>query len=211
MGVVPIICQIGCGISPSSLQPHAPKNSVNATPAEPNTRLTSFQKAIQGNLDQQIASKIRYIDAYYDGGEPPKDIGVCTDVVVRSYHAAGVDLQNELFADEKQNPTAYKSPNPDRNIDHRRCTRLIVFFQRHSKSLSQSADTHDWQPGDIVFYDTGNVGKIDHVAVLSAVKGHSGNYQIVQAWPRMLVHQTDQLFAHKIVGHFRWNRAATSH
>ncbi len=168
--------------------------------------LTPFQASIQASLEAQIASKIHYIDAYYDDGEPPKDIGVCTDVVVRSFRAAGIDLQSDLFTDEKKYPHAYKSDHPDRNIDHRRCTKLIVYFRRHSKTMSSSGLNRDWMPGDIVFYDTGNRGKIDHVAVLSANRGPSGNYQIVQAWPGMIVHKADTLFSHKIVGHFRWNQ-----
>lgn len=42
---------------------------------------------------------VRYVSSYvripYPGGDVPADTGVCTDEIIRSYRAVGVDLQKE--------------------------------------------------------------------------------------------------------------------
>ena len=46
------------------------------------------------------ADKVRYDGTYYKipypNGDVPKDRGVCTDVVIRSYRKLGIDLQKEV-------------------------------------------------------------------------------------------------------------------
>lgn len=37
-----------------------------------------------------------YVPLDYPGGDVPADRGVCTDVLIRSYRALGVDLQREV-------------------------------------------------------------------------------------------------------------------
>jgi uncharacterized protein YijF (DUF1287 family) len=45
----------------------------------------------------------RYVSNYvripYPGGDVPADTGVCTDEVIRSYRALGIDLQKEVHDD----------------------------------------------------------------------------------------------------------------
>ncbi|MEP6756471.1 MAG: DUF1287 domain-containing protein [Chthonomonadales bacterium] len=170
----------------------------------PDLHLTTFQQKLVTSMEQQKSANIRYKDEYYVGGEPPANIGVCTDVVVRAFRAAGVDLQKRLARDIAAHSGAYHVGRADRNIDHRRCTNLIVFFKRNAEELSNSAPTEDWLPGDIVFYDTGARGKIDHVALVGPNIGANSHPTIVQAWPGMMVQEIDGLFGHKIVGHYRW-------
>src|SRR5580692_11696366 len=83
---------------------------------------------------------VRYDPAYvriaYPGGDVPADTGVCTDEVIRSYRALGIDLQKEVHEDMASNFSAYPHKwnwllaKPDTNIDHRRVPNLMVFFQR---------------------------------------------------------------------------------
>src|SRR5262250_3132571 len=54
---------------------------------------------------------VRYVPNYvripYPGGDVPPDTGVCTDEVIRSYRAVGVDLQKEVHEDMERNFSAY--------------------------------------------------------------------------------------------------------
>src|SRR5207237_5427129 len=43
--------------------------------------------------------------------------------------------------------------HPDSNIDHRRVPNLMVFFQRKGESLSITARSEDYAPGDLVTWD----------------------------------------------------------
>jgi uncharacterized protein len=45
----------------------------------------------------------RYISRPYPGGDVPSNIGVCTDVIIRSYRRLGIDLQELLPLDIKSN------------------------------------------------------------------------------------------------------------
>ena len=83
----------------------------------------------------------RYISIPYPGGDVPSDIGVCTDVIIRSYRQIGIDLQELVHLDMKSDFDAYPSrkiwglTKPDTNIDHRRVPNLQVFFSRKGQTL----------------------------------------------------------------------------
>ena len=51
----------------------------------------------------QTAERVVYDGSYrriaYPGGDVPRHIGVCTDVIVRAYRAVGVDLQQRVHED----------------------------------------------------------------------------------------------------------------
>ena len=68
------------------------------------------------------------------GGDVPLETGVCTDVVIRAYRHAGIDLQVLVHEDMKANFSAYPRNwglrRPDTNIDHRRVPNLATFFRR---------------------------------------------------------------------------------
>jgi len=72
----------------------------------------------------------------FHGGGGGDNIGVCTDVVIRSYRKLGIDLQECANADMLKGFNQY--PNlpkwdrikPDSNIDHRRALNLRVFFTK---------------------------------------------------------------------------------
>jgi uncharacterized protein YijF (DUF1287 family) len=78
---------------------------------------------------------VRYVSDYvhiaYPGGDVPANTGVCTDEVIRSYRALGIDLQRETHEDMLRDFDAYphgRQRRPDANIDHRRVPNLMVFF-----------------------------------------------------------------------------------
>jgi uncharacterized protein len=153
----------------------------------------------------------RYDPAYvripYPGGDVPSDTGVCTDEVIRSYRALGIDLQKEVREDMVQNFAAYPrkwrwlSGKPDANIDHRRVPNLMVFFQRKGETLPITTHPENYGPGDLVTYDLG--GNVPHIGIVVNRKGAGGRYMIehnIGQGPRI----EDVLFSWKITGHYRY-------
>jgi uncharacterized protein YijF (DUF1287 family) len=142
------------------------------------------------------------------GGDVPADTGVCTDEVIRTYRAVGVDLQKEVHEDMVQNFAAYPNKrrwllaHPDANIDHRRVPNLMVFFQRKGESLPITSRAEDYVPGDLVTWDLG--GNVPHIGiVIDQNSRSSGRYMVVHnigEGPKM----EDVLFNWKITGHYRY-------
>jgi hypothetical protein len=155
---------------------------------------------------------VRYDPAYrripYPGGDVPADTGVCTDVIIRSYRAVGVDLQKEVHEDMVRNFSAYPRrwqwllAKPDPNIDHRRVPNLMVFFKRKGESLPITNRAADYFPGDLVSWDLG--GGVPHIGIVVGRKSpQTGRYMVVHnigSGPQM----EDVLFNWKITGHFRY-------
>lgn len=155
---------------------------------------------------------VRYVSAYvripYPGGDVPADTGVCTDEIIRSYRAVGVDLQKEVHEDMAQNFAAYPNKrrwllaHPDANIDHRRVPNLMVFFQRKGESLPITNKPADYAPGDLVTWDLG--GGVPHIGIVVDQKSRwSRRYMIVHnigEGPKM----EDVLLNWRITGHYRY-------
>lgn len=175
------------------------------TPLMAPERLSSFQRALLQDLDRQVRANIRYQDGYFQGGDPPPNVGVCTDVVIRSFRAAGIDLHRQVAEDIRRHSREYGIARPDPNIDHRRCRNLSRFFRRYALSLPVSGPQADWQPGDIVFWDTARNGKCDHVGMIANGRDEEGNPTVIQHWGGLHVAQTDGLFHFPIRYHFRWS------
>ena len=137
---------------------------------------------------------VRYDPAYvripYPGGDVPPHMGVCTDEIIRSYRAVGIDLQKEVHEDMVQNFSAYPRSwrvllaRPDSNIDHRRVPNLMVFFRRKERALPVSGRIEDFSPGDIVTWDLG--AGVPHIGVVVDQKSpQTGRYMIVHnIWTR---------------------------
>ena len=96
-----------------------------------------------------------YNGAYYEGGYPPEDIGVCSDVVWRAFKNAGYCLKDMVDLDIQNRLEYYpRVDKPDPNIDFRRVKNLRVFFKEHALSLTTDiTQISQWQPGDIVIFE----------------------------------------------------------
>lgn len=120
---------------------------------------------------EEVRKRPRYRDAYYAGGYPPENEGVCTDVIWRALHHAGYDLKAMIDEDIRQNTSLYPRVDEgrDANIDFRRVQNLKVFFQRHGQELTTEVIANDvdnlsqWQPGDIVTFALPH----EHIAIIS--------------------------------------------
>lgn len=155
---------------------------------------------------------VRYVSAYiripYPGGDVPADTGVCSDEVIRSYRALGIDLQKEVHEDMVSNFSAYPHKwawllaSPDSNIDHRRVPNLMFFFSRKGQTLPITSQGSDYSPGDIVAWDLGH--GLTHIGIVVDRRSLlSRRYMIVHnigQGPKM----EDDLFDWKIIGHYRY-------
>lgn len=107
---------------------------------------------------EQTAYTLHYDGSYrrmrYPGGDVPRDRGVCTDVLIRAFRAAGVDLQQAVHEDMQESfseyPQRWGLSRPDPNIDHRRVANLMTFFRRQKKSLSLPVQIPAVLPGDVI-------------------------------------------------------------
>jgi uncharacterized protein len=143
-----------------------------------------------------------YVHLRYPGDDVPRDRGVCSDVVVRAFRAAGVvDLQAAVHDDMRAHFAAYPRMwglrGPDANIDHRRVPNLMKFFERRGKSLSLR---DAYAPGDVVAWHLPN--GLYHVGVVSAARGAS-DYLVVHNIGYGAKNE-DVLRAWTIIGHYRW-------
>ena len=139
-------------------------------------------------------------------GDVPKNIGVCTDVVIRSYRSLGLDLQELVHEDMKSNfrlyPNIWGLSKPDTNIDHRRVRNLKVFLYRHGQSLPVTQNHDDYKPGEIVTWMLS--GNQPHIGILSDKRSPEGRPYVIHniGWgPR----EEDVLFNYTIDGHYRYS------
>lgn len=155
----------------------------------------------------QTKQHVRYDGSYkripYPGGDVPADTGVCTDVIVRAYRKAGVDLQKLVHEDMLKDFSAYPKKwgrrEPDANIDQRRVPNLMTFFARRGAALPVTKKAADYSPGDVVAWDLG--GGVTHIGLL--VDGKAGKPFVVHnigRGPQL----EDVLFDWAIIGHYRY-------
>lgn len=171
-----------------------------------------FLQKLNAAAIERTNHSVRYDPAYvrlpYPGGDVPADTGVCTDEIIRSYRAVGVDLQKEVHEDMVQNFSLYprkwyaSQGGPDSNIDHRRVPNLMKFFGRKGKTLPITNRAEDYMPGDLVTWDLG--GSVPHIGIVVDRKSpQSGRYMVVHnigQGPKM----EDVLFNWKITGHYEY-------
>ena len=163
-------------------------------------------QAAQDRLKHSVRYNGSYVKLDYPGGDVPANIGVCTDVIIRSYRAAyGFDLQKAVHEDMKANFSAYPKiwglTRTDRNIDHRRVPNLETYLKRQGASLSLSKKASDYQPGDLVSWRLG--GSLPHIGIVSDRKAGNGRPMIIHnvgEGPK----EEDVLFLYKMNGHFRF-------
>ena len=190
---------------------------VPAMPAAPPEAAASaganLEQALVAAAHERTEHQVRYDAAYvkldYPGGDVPDEMGVCTDEVIRSYRALGIDLQvavhEDMTADFGAYPTHWGLTKPDPNIDHRRVPNLQTFFARHGETKKRSEVASDYRPGDIVTWNVGRGGKhVDHIGIVSNVlSDDEGRYTVVHnigEGPR----REDVLFRWPVTGHYRY-------
>ena len=147
-----------------------------------------------------------YVALDYPGGDVPEKTGVCSDVVVRAFRKAGIDLQKEIHEDMKaarsDYPTKWGATSTDANIDHRRVLNLMAYFRRQGKSVTVSYDAAEYLPGDIVAWDL--TGGIDHIGIVTNMLSDSGDRYLIVHNIGAGTRVEDVLFDWTIKGHYRF-------
>jgi uncharacterized protein len=171
---------------------------------EPATKLGVILEAARNQVGVTVTYDPSYQTLSFPGGDVPMDRGVCTDVIIRAYRAAGIDLQLLVYRDMKDAfshyPRSWGLSRPDPNIDHRRVQNLAVYFSRHGQVLPLSKEAADYKPGDIVTWK------------LSDGRPHIGLIvdEIADGRP-LIIHNIgmgakveDILFSFTMTGHYRY-------
>lgn len=110
----------------------------------------------------ELPHHVRYVPDYvridFPMGDVPQTTGVCTDVVIRTLRACGVDLQEEVNQHRKR-----KGKATDTNIDHRRVPNIGAYLADHPDWMVVSSDELV-KPGDILWWKVGRK-RTNHVGV----------------------------------------------
>ena len=170
----------------------------------------SLEKAALNRTSFEVVYDGSYISIKYPNGDVPSDIGVCTDVVIRSYRKLGIDLQQLVHEDMVSAFSKYPSKRiwgltkPDTNIDHRRVLNLQVFFRRKGKELPVSDNGLDYDSGDLVTWVL--PGNLPHIGIVTSAKSKDGKRPLIVhnigGGPKL----DDMIFDYKITGRFRYRQ-----
>ncbi|PQJ49100.1 DUF1287 domain-containing protein [Vibrio jasicida] len=168
----------------------------------------SLAEAAKERTQYDITYDGSYYQIGYPNGDVASDIGVCTDVIIRSYRKLGVDLQVLVHEDMRDNFSAYPSKRiwglarTDRNIDHRRVPNLQMFFQRHGVEIPISNDGHNFKPGDIVTWML--PGNLPHIGIVADDLSTDKRRPLIVHNIGGGVVLEDMLFDYPITGHYRF-------
>lgn len=128
-----------------------------------------------------------YVAIKYPMGDVPREIGVCTDVVIRAVRNAGIDLQKALHDDIVRAPKSYPmvKGKGDTHIDQRRVKTLLPYFKRHWELHTAAFDDpkDPLRPGDVIFMDTfPSRSGPDHIGILSDRLNDQGQPLVINNW-----------------------------
>jgi uncharacterized protein YijF (DUF1287 family) len=176
--------------------------------APPSTAEPTLLAKVLAGAHSQIGVTVGYDPTYrripYPGGDVPIAAGVCTDVIVRAYRQAEIDLQKLVHEDMARAfdryPQIWGLRGPDANIDHRRVPNLATFFARHGTKLPVSMRGEDYEPGDIVTWRLAS--GVPHIGLVA---------DEVRDGRPLMIHNIgggsqleDVLFAYTVTGHYRY-------
>lgn len=160
----------------------------------------------------RTAVRVTYDGAYrripYPGGDVPDHVGVCTDLVIRSYRKVGVDLQRQVHEDMQAAFSAYPRlwglSRPDSNIDHRRVPNLQTYFRRRGAGLPVSRNAGDYLQGDLVTWML--PGNLPHIGLVTNRRSPDGKRPLIVHNIGRGPELEDMLFDYQITGHYRYRK-----
>jgi uncharacterized protein YijF (DUF1287 family) len=122
-----------------------------------------------------------YVGIDYPNGDVSSETGVCSDVVVRAFRKAGIDLQQEVHEDMTQAwskyPRKWGARDTDTNIDHRRVLNLTTYLDRQGKSLPVTNDRADYLPGDVVAWELSD--GVEHIGILTNLLSEADKHYLI--------------------------------
>jgi uncharacterized protein len=201
-----VACQRPAARTVTRLRPPEQQTEVRALAPNSSPKIKEMIEGATAQIGITTSYDPSYQKLQYPNGDVPAETGVCSDVIVRAFRKAGVDLQKEVHDDMQSNfsayPTKWGLSATDANIDHRRVPNLQTYFARQGKQLETTGAAETFQPGDVITWDLG--GGVDHVGIVVNVwYKPSQRYLIVHnigAGAQM----EDVLFAWKLTGHDRY-------
>lgn len=146
---------------------------------------------------------------YGNGGFPPDDTWVCTDVIWRAYRDMGYDFKKLFTEDIQKSPELYLS-QWDSNIAFRRVKNLYTYFSHTAKSLTTELIPNDtknlteWQPGDIVIFDELPSSHLWHIGVIADIRNNEWVPYIIDnhgEWVNISITPLD--WPTRIIWHYR--------
>jgi uncharacterized protein YijF (DUF1287 family) len=150
----------------------------------PGVILTAAKAQIDAGARYTIAA-MKAVPISFPGGDIPADQAVCTDIVVRAFRGAGVDLQALVFEDRTLHPERYsnRAEAPRPVIDHRRVGNLVALLRRHAVAGGLERG-RGLGPGDVVVFDTGiaNGSPFDHIGIVDDRRDADGNLRAINIW-----------------------------
>lgn len=176
----------------------------------PKAKADSLNNLLAGAKAQTTLTKFydqTYTKLAYPNGDVPIEKGVCTDVVIRAFRKAGIDLQKAVHEDMAANFNAYPKKwglkTTDTSIDHRRVPNLQTYFQRKGKALAISNLSADYLPGDIITWDL-NGKSLAHIGLVSDIRSAGTERFLIIHNIGNGARAEDRLFEWKITGHYRY-------
>jgi uncharacterized protein YijF (DUF1287 family) len=189
----------------------SPDLDASPSPVEqiPEEELTAADLILLG-ARREVKNRTAYDASYevisYPGGDVSPDRGACTDVVIRAFRNAGIDLQQLIHEDMEKNfhlyPQKWGLSSPDPNIDHRRVPNQVCFFERFAQALTLEVEgcLEEWQWGDVVYWRFPD-GR-DHCGIISDRTKKDGIPLVIHN--AGMAREEDCLLRWEITGHFRY-------
>jgi len=209
-----VLLAAGChpSVPVSDISVAAPQPPGQQGPAVPvASRLSLPIQRLLDNCRRQTQVTTGYDPAYttlrYPGGDVAPETGVCADVIVRGFRAAGIDLQKEVHEDMQAHFAAYPKlwglPHPDSNIDHRRVANLMTYFNRQgwTRSPDTRAADEEYLPGDIVCWRL--PGNHLHIGIVTDGKAGLWGTPLVVHNVGDGTREENVLLAWTAIGHYR--------
>ena len=211
--LIPILCFLillaGCH-SPShrgSSKGALPDRPVfKALPANSSPQLKQLIEGAVSQAGVTTGYDPSYVNIQYPMGDVPINTGVCSDVLVRAFRKAGVDLQKEVHDDMarawNEYPKRWGLNGPDPNIDHRRVLNLMKYFERAGKSVPITDEPDDYLPGDVVAWDLG--GGTYHIGMVTNMLSETQRECLIVHNIGAGTRAEDVLLNWTIKGHYRF-------
>jgi uncharacterized protein YijF (DUF1287 family) len=186
--------------------PPPEKTETRPLPAGSSAQLALVMTGVMEQVGKTTGYDPSYQKLPYPNGDVPLETGVCTDVIVRAFRKANVDLQKDIHEDMAKNFSAYSTRwglnRPDTNIDHRRVPNLQTYFTRQGKSLATDPVGDNFLPGDVVTWDLGT--GTDHVGIVVNVWYKPAKHYLIVHNIGAGARMEDVLFSWKVTGHYRY-------
>jgi len=179
---------------------------VRPLPANASPQLKQFLEGAVAQSSVTTGYDPSYVKLDYPNGDVPSETGVCSDVDVRAFRKAGIDLQKEVHEDMKlawaEYPRRWGARATDTNIDHRRVLNLMKYFERQGKSVSLSDERVAYKPGDVVAWQLSE--GVEHIGIVTNLSSDPDKHYLIVHNIGGGVRVEDALLSWKIIGHYRY-------